>query len=131
MTTLMTHTAISDHDFVQTVENLITLIENTSFKVLHVHDVQATLASKNIEHGPYKIVEFCRAPAAKKVLDVDPMIGLLLPCRAVVFEKNGVTKVAVMSPKAMQMFFPDADLGDLPERIDEEIRMIISTLNQK
>lgn len=131
MTTLMTHSVRSDKDFTHTMDTLIMKIENASFKVLHVHDVQATLASKGIPHGPYRIVEFCRAPAAKKVLDADPVIGLLLPCRIVVFETNGATEVVAMSPRIVRAFFPDAELDNLPEQIDEEIRKIVFTLNEK
>ncbi len=123
------HTTESSQGFAETVALLTERIEASKFKVLHVHDVQATLAGKDIEHGPYKIVEFCRAPAAKQVLDADPLIGLFLPCRAVVYELDGQVTVAAMSPKLIRQFFPDTDLGELPETIDAEIQAIVANLN--
>lgn len=122
------HTIESAASFPETVRLLTEKIEASGFKVLYIHDVQATLAGKGIEHGPYKIVEFCRAPAAKKALDADPLIGLFLPCRAVVFEKEGKTVVAAMSPKLILQFFPQVDLAELTETIDAEIQKILVEL---
>jgi uncharacterized protein (DUF302 family) len=122
------HAIESNKDFNETVSSLTKKIEDNQFKVLHIHDVQATLASKGIKHSPYKIVEFCRAPAAKRVLDTDPLIGLFLPCRAIVFEKSGKIEVVAMSPKLMRQFFPKANLSDLPETIDSEIQKILGEL---
>lgn len=127
--TNFSHIIEVNQGFDETVQRLTEKIEASKFKVLHVHDVQATLAGKGIEHGQYKIVEFCRAPAAKQVLDADPLIGLFLPCRAVVFEKENKVTVAAMSPKLMRQFFPQADLGDLPETIDAEIAEIVQSIN--
>ncbi len=123
------HIIVSSKNFDATVEDLITAIEKNQFKVLHVHDVRATLAAKKIELGNYKIIEFCRAPAAKRVLDADLLIGLFLPCRAIVFEKDGKVQIAAMSPKLISQFFPDASLGDLPESVDTEIASIIQNFN--
>lgn len=119
------YTKTSKKSFDQTVDSLSKTIEENAFKILAIHDIQNTFAGKGIEHGPYKIIEFCRAPAAKKVLDADPLIGLFLPCRAVVHEKDGVVTVSVMRPTLMKSMFPDADLGDLPETIEEEIVQLI------
>lgn len=115
----------SDKDFSETTNGLINIIENNKFKVLHIHDVQATFASKNIQHESYKIIEFCRAPAAKIVLDADPEIGLLLPCRAIVYESANEVSVSFMNPVIMKNFFPDVSISDLPEQVAVDIQEII------
>jgi uncharacterized protein (DUF302 family) len=122
------HAIESNKSFDETVSLLTEKIEANQFKVLHIHDVQATLAGKGIEHPHYKIVEFCRAPAAKRVLDADPLVGLFLPCRVIVFERAGKTEVVAMSPKLMRQFFPKADLSDLPEVIDTDIQKMLEEL---
>lgn len=49
-------------------------------RVLHTHDVAATLAKKGYPREPLKIVEICNAPYASQVLARDVKISLMLPC---------------------------------------------------
>lgn len=57
--------------------------------VLHVHNVRAMLAEKDITRDPYRIVEFCNAKSASAFLNADPKIGLDMPCRINVYVQKG------------------------------------------
>lgn len=46
------------------------------FRVLHTHDVAATLAEKGFPRSPLKIIEICNAKYASQVLDRDVRIDL-------------------------------------------------------
>ncbi len=116
-------------DFDQTVTAALSAIEAHHFKTLHIHDVQATLASKGIEHPPYKLIEFCRAPASKKALDIDPLVGLFLPCKIVVFEHDGGIHVAALRPQIIGHFFEDADLQALVTQIDADVKKLMETFS--
>lgn len=98
---------------------------NEGFKVLHVHNIQETLGSKGFEIEPLKIVEICNAKSAYAVLKADIKIGLCLPCKVNVYVKDGSTYISGMRPIVLTQFFPEADLGTLPEKVDEIIRNII------
>jgi uncharacterized protein (DUF302 family) len=95
------------------------------FKVLHVHDVQKTIAAKGFEMAPFKIVEICNAKAAYTALQADVKIGLCLPCKINVYVKDGRTFISGMRPIILPQFFPEADLGSLPEEVDGVVRNII------
>lgn len=71
-------------EFNEVVSLMSSKIEENQFTVLHVHDVQAMFKAKGFERSPYKILEFCRAPVAVKVLEAHPEVGILLPCKVVV-----------------------------------------------
>jgi uncharacterized protein (DUF302 family) len=118
---------VSKLSFPATLDRVVSIVEENQFKVLHIHDVQATLAGKGIEHGPYKIVEFCRAPAAKKVLDTDPDIGLFLPCKATIYELHNQVHVSFMDPLIIKDYYAD-ELGSLPNEISADIQDIINKL---
>ncbi|PIQ67881.1 hypothetical protein COY25_02950 [Candidatus Uhrbacteria bacterium CG_4_10_14_0_2_um_filter_41_7] len=122
---------LQSNNFDQVVSKASEIIESTAFKILHIHDVKATFASKGIEHENYKIIEFCRAPIAKQVLDIEPLIGLFLPCKMIIFERNDEITVAVFLPNAISDFFNDVELGTLPEGVNEDILKIIDALNNK
>jgi len=96
------------------------------FKVLHIHDVQATLGAKDFEIEPFKIIEICNAKSAFAVLQADINIGLCLPCKINVYTKEGKIFISGMRPIILSQFFPDAKLGTLPEEIDQVIQTIIN-----
>ena len=110
---------------------LIQQIEAHKFSVLHVHDIQQKMASKSIEHGPYKIIEFCRAPVAKRILDADPLAGVFLPCRAIVFSVDGHVEVAAMRPIVLAEYFDNTCVNDLSSHVDEDIKSIIHSLKDE
>ncbi|MBI5620747.1 DUF302 domain-containing protein [Candidatus Gottesmanbacteria bacterium] len=95
------------------------------FRVLHIHDVAATLAEKGFQVEPMKIIEICNAKSAYAVLQADITIGLCLPCKINVYRKDGITYISGMRPIILSQFFPDANLGSLPEEVDTIIRGII------
>ncbi len=120
------HNITSTYSFDKSVRRLLSLIEKNAFTVLHIHDIQQTFASKGIKHDGYQIIEFCRAPIAKKVLDRDPLIGLFLPCKAIIYEKDEKANISLMSPKITSHFFQDSLLKDIALQIDNDIKNIIS-----
>ena len=99
--------------------------KNAGFRVLYIHDVTATLKEKGFEIEPFKIIEICNAKSAYTVLKADIKIGLCLPCKINVYQKDSKTYISGMRPVILSQFFPKANLGNLPMEIDELIRGII------
>ena len=95
------------------------------FRVLHVHDVSATLASKGFEREPFKIVEICQAGAAHEALQKDPKVGLMMPCKITVHTKDGQTILSALRPSLLAEFFPGAGLDSLAQRIDAQVVGIV------
>ena len=109
-------------DAVKTVEKET---KTAGFRVLYIHDVTKTLAEKNFQIEPFKIIEICNAKSAYNALQADIKIGLCLPCKINVYQKNGKTFISGMRPIILPQFFPNADLGNLPDEVDAVIRGII------
>jgi len=76
------------------------------FRVLHVHDIAATLAEKGVMREPLKIIEVCNPTYAYEALEIDVTAALLLPCPIVVYQRDGQTYVSTMKPSAVAGFFP-------------------------
>jgi len=115
-------TTKSFDEAVSVVEQEIT---KSGMRVLHVHDVQKTLSEKGFEREPFKIIEFCNAAYANKILNADIKIGLCMPCKINVYAQDGQTFVSGMRPVVLHQLFPDVDLRDMPQEIDQKIQMII------
>lgn len=112
--------------FDEAVKSVEEETKNAGFRVLYTHDVTATLAEKNFQIEPLKIIEICNAKSAYTVLQADIKIGLMLPCKINVYQKNGKTYISGMRPIILSQFFPQANLGDLPKEVDAMIRGIIN-----
>ena len=119
------YTITTQKDFDSAVEVVQEETAKVGFRVLYVHDVQKTLAEKEFKIEPMKIIEFCNAKSAYTVLQADVKIGLCLPCKILVYTKDGQTFIAGMRPIILPQFFPHAQLGALPEEIDALIKNVI------
>ena len=95
------------------------------FKVLCVHDVQATLASKGISREPLKIVEICNATYVSRVLAKDIKISLMLPCPISVYVEKEKVFISALRPRVIADFYPDAGIDDLAEEVDGIILSIV------
>ena len=119
------YTITTQKDFDSAVSTVQEETAKAGFRVLYVHDVQKTLAEKEFKIGPMKIIEFCNAKSAYTVLQADIKIGLCLPCKILVYTKDGQTIISGMRPIILPQFFPHAQLGALPEEIDVLIKNVI------
>ena len=119
------YTVTTEKSFDEAVKTVVQETKTAGFRVLYVHDVAETLKEKGFEIEPFKIIEICNAKSAYTVLKADIKIGLCLPCKINVYQKNGKTFISGMRPIVLPQFFPNADLGNLPEEIDAIIRGII------
>ena len=66
------HTLVTGKPFEQVVSALEANTPKHQFRVLAVHDVQATLAEKGLQREPLKIVEICNARFAHQALQKTP-----------------------------------------------------------
>lgn len=119
------YTVTTEKSFDEAVKTVEQETKTAGFRVLYIHDVTATLKEKNFEIEPFKIIEICNAKSAYTVLKADMRIGLCLPCKINVYQKEGQTFISGMRPIILPQFFPNANLGNLPTEVDEVIRGII------
>lgn len=119
------HTVTTQKDFDSAVLAVQEEAVKAGFRVLYIHDVQKTLDEKGFKIEPMKIIEFCNAKSAYAVLQADIKIGLCLPCKILVYTKDGNVVISGMRPIILPQFFPEAHLGTLPEEIDKLIKVVI------
>jgi uncharacterized protein (DUF302 family) len=107
---------------VQTIEEKTA---EKGFRVLHTHDVAATLAEKGFPREPLKIVEVCNARYASEVLKKDINIALMLPCPIAVYTQSGKTFISTMLPSVLADFYPQAGIEDIAAKVEMTLLQII------
>ncbi len=115
----------SDKSFDEVVRNLHEQTAAHQFRVLAEHDVQATLAEKNLKRGPLKIIEVCNATFAHEATQRNVGVAIFMPCRYSVYTDDGKTIVTLARPSMIAQMMPDADLGNLATDVEGVLRSVM------
>ena len=119
------YTVATEKGFDEAVARVELLSQEKGFKVLAVHDVQATLTAKGFQREPLKIIEVCNARYASQVLEKDVKIALMLPCPISVYTEGGNTFISALRPRAIADFYPAADIATIAEAVDRIVLSIV------
>lgn len=118
-------TVTTDKAFDEAVATIERKAGEKGFRVLHTHDVAATLAEKGFPREPLKIIEICNAKYASQVLAKDVKIALMLPCPISVYVKQGKTFISTLLPTSIVQFYPKAGIEGLALEVEEIVLEII------
>lgn len=116
----------------KTIDNVIKDITSSlseiKFGVLGTLDFKEIFAKKGIDYPhEYKLLEICNPQAAKKALDSDPNIGLLLPCTIAVYEKDGENYVSLAKPTTLLSVASNTELESMGKEIETKLIEIINS----
>ena len=101
------------------------LTPEQQFRVLHVHDVQETLAEKGFQRGPLKIIEVCNAGFANEALSKTVDVALFMPCKFSVYEAGGRTHVVLGRPTMISQMLPGSGLETLAAEVEAKLKKIM------
>lgn len=118
-------TVITEKSFDETVAAIEKKSAEMGFRVLHTHDVAATLREKGFPRESLKIVEICNAKYASQVLDKDVKISLMLPCPISVYVQDGKTHISTLLPSTIPEFYPNAHIEGLAGEVEAIVLRII------
>ena len=81
----------SGKSFTETIEFIKSAAESKGWKVLIVHDLQASLKKAGQEILPVSVIEVCKPAFSGPVLQKDNYraLSVMMPCRVSVYEKAG------------------------------------------
>lgn len=112
----------------EAVQALEENLKSEKFGVLWNFDLTAKLQEKGTDFDtPFTVLEVCNPEEANKVLSEDLMVGYFLPCKIVIYEEEGTTKIGMPRPTALT----DMVQNDSIKKIAVEIEnRLISCIDQ-
>ena len=104
-----------------------TLMEE-KFGVLWNFDLTAKLKEKGVDfETPYTVLEVCNPKEAQRVLSENLLVGYFLPCKIVVYEEAGKTKIGMPKPTVLMDILKEDNIKTVAEDIEKRL---ISSINK-
>ena len=104
--------------FEEAIARVTALLAQKGFGVLTEIDVQATLKRKlGQESRPYRILGACNPPFAHRALEIEPHIGVFLPCNVVVWDEGDRRVVAAIEPRVMSQVVERPELQPVADAV--------------
>lgn len=113
----------------ETIEKVKQELAKEGFGVLTEIDVKATFKKKlNLDFTDYIILGACNPPFARKALEAEINLGLLLPCNVIVYADGEETVVSAIKPKEMLSIAENKELIEIADEIEEKLERVISNI---
>lgn len=115
--------------YTETILKVKEELAKEGFGVLTEIDVKATLKIKlDYDFTDYIILGACNPPFAKKALEADMTIGLLLPCNVIVYRDGDETVVSAIKPKEMFKIVENEELTAIADEIEDRLKRVIASI---
>lgn len=116
--------------FAEALERTTAALKAQGFGVITSIDMAQTLKQKiGRDRAPYAILGACNPVLADRALDVEPEVGLLLPCNVIVYETTpGASTIAAMAPLPAMGIVGNEALQAIAREADAKLRAALATL---
>src|SRR5574338_67022 len=106
----------------QAVEDITASLREIGFGVLGTLNFKEILQKKGLDYkDEYRLLEVCNPAAAKKVLESNPEIGLLLPCTIAVYQKKNENFISLARHTALLANIQDKQLDRFGEDMEQKL----------
>ncbi|MDG5471868.1 DUF302 domain-containing protein [Jeotgalibacillus sp. ET6] len=106
----------------EAIQSLEKQLSEEQFGVLWQFDLQGKLQEKGLDFSqPYHVLEVCNPKEAKNVLEQNSLAGYFLPCKIVVYEEKGSTKIGMPKPSALVEMLEDEEVKKLAADIEQRL----------
>ncbi len=118
---------VTDKSFDEAIRSITESLKEKKFGVLW----QLNFKDKMNEHGidfpnNFMILEVCNPHKANEVLTKHIEMGYFLPCKMVVYEKDGTVRIGTARPEILMGMAGYDDLGDVAREVE---KILIEAIN--
>lgn len=115
--------------FGEVLQKLEKSLKTEQFGVLWQFDIKEKLQEKGVEFNKkFVVLEVCNPEEAKRVLEEEIIAGYFLPCKIVVYEENGQTKIGLPKPTALISMVENEHLKKFAADIEKRLIKCIDSV---
>ncbi|MEJ2060923.1 MAG: c-type cytochrome [Gammaproteobacteria bacterium] len=115
----------SSSSFEATIKSVRQAIIGANFLMIREQSLDYGLVPKDKENTREHILYFCNFPFLNKALGIDPRVGLFLPCRVTVVERQGKVYVMAINPLKLSHLFNNDELNELCKHMHDVYRQVL------
>jgi len=104
--------AESSYTLEETIENLKDAIVSQNFILIRQDTLEHGLVKEGEENPSQIILHFCNFKFLFEALAVDPRVGMFLPCRITITERDGKVMVSAINPLHLSRLFNNNELDE-------------------
>ena len=109
----------SPYGLEETVENLKQAITDQNFTLIRTDYLEHGLVEEGKENKKQIVLHFCNFGFLFKALAIDPRVGMFLPCRVTIVEKDGKVQLSAINPKRLGKLFNNDELNEACDEMYE------------
>lgn len=120
---------IVDLSFEDSIQQVKDQLKKEGFGVLTEIDMKETLKKKlDVDFRNYKILGACNPPFAYRALQLERMVGTMLPCNIIVQEvSEGKTEITAIDPVASMQAINNAELAEVAGQVRLKLKSVIES----
>jgi len=117
--------------FESTEDQVREALQNIGFGVLTEISIKDAFKSKlDLEYKNYKILGACNPSLAQEAINLDEMIGILMPCNILLIDnEDGTIKVVFPNAKSLLDITDNQDLIDLSINVDNLLEQAFNEIS--
>ena len=121
------YTVETEKNLDEAIKDLEASLKEEKFGVLWTFDIKEKLQEKGLEfEKEFKVLEVCNPLEAQKVLNENEMAGYFLPCKIVVYEKNGKINIGMPKPTSLISMLNDDKMEQFAKDIEDRLIVCIN-----
>ncbi len=115
--------------FEEALEKIKAELAQEGFGILAEIDVRETLKKKlGVDFPKYMILGACNPPYAKRSLELEKELGLLLPCNLIVYEDRGETYVSMIKPTEALKIVGNEKLNEIAQEVEVKMKRALERI---
>lgn len=115
--------------FETALPRVVEALKAEGFGVITEIDVKATMKEKlGVDVRPHNILGACNPKLAHAAMEVEPDLGVLLPCNVDVYEVDGGTRVVAVNAGAMLGMVGNEGLLPIADEVQTRLGRVLESL---
>jgi cytochrome c oxidase cbb3-type subunit 3 len=115
----------SSYSLEDTIKNVKQAAVGRNFRIIRVQYFDDGLVAKGQEDRKKVIIYFCNFRLLNEALAIDPRVGLFLPCRVTVVERDGKVQVMSINTESLSHLFNNQELDRICAEMSQMYESIL------